>query len=93
MNIIYKTHALTSEILNGANLSLSVENEQGTKPTQVSYHCEGTLQEDGNLYINIDGTYDCVNRVFSSINGASLPSGFLPQLEAKITEFYNQLGN
>ena len=92
MNIIYKTHASASEILKGVNVSLSAEYEKDVKLSQVTFYCEGTLQE-GDPYVNISGTYDCVNRVFSSINGASLPSGFLPQVETKITEFYNQLGN
>jgi len=43
--------------------------------------------------VDISGTYDCVREIFSSINGTSLVSGFLPQLETKIMEFYNLLGN
>lgn len=43
--------------------------------------------------MDISGTYDCVREIFSSINGTSLVSGFLPQLETKIMEFYNLLGN
>lgn len=93
MNIIYRTQASASEILKGVNVSLSAEYEKDVKPSQVTFYCEGTLQEDENPYVNISGTYDCVNRVFSSINGASLSSGFLPQVETKITEFYNQLVN
>ncbi len=95
MNIIYKTQASASEILKGVNVSLSAEYEKDVKPTQVTFYCEGTLQEEGNLYMNmnINGTYNCINGVISSINGANLPSSFLSPLQDKITEFYNQLGN
>lgn len=93
MKINYKTQASASEILKGVNVNLSAEYEKDTKPANVTFYCEGTLQEEGNPYLNINGSYDCVNERVSSINGANLPSSFLPQLEVKIMEFYNQLGN
>lgn len=92
MKINYKTQASASEILKGVNVNLSAEYESNTKPTNVTFYCEGALLEEGNPYVNISGTYDCVNGIFSSISGASLVSGFLPQLEVRIMEFYNQLG-
>lgn len=92
MKINYKTQASASEILKGVNVNLSAEYEKDTKPANVTFYCEGALIEEGNSYVNIGGTYDCVQGIFSSINGASLVSGFLPQLEVRIMEFYNQLG-
>lgn len=93
MEINYKTQASSSDVIKGVNVHLSAEYDQSAKPTNVTFYCEGTLQEEGNPYVNINGTYDCVNEMVSSINGANLPSSFLSQLEVKIMEFYNQLGN
>jgi hypothetical protein len=92
MKINYKTQASASEILKGVNVSLTAEYEKNVKPANVTFSCEGTLQEEGNPYVNISGTYDCVNEMVSSISGTNFPSNFLPQLEAKAMEFYNQLG-
>lgn len=95
MEISYKTMASVREVLQGININLSAEYENKNTPGLVSFYCEGNLikekQQQQSNYLNFSGTYDFDQKVFSSINGASLPADFLPGLELKIVEFYNTI--
>ena len=94
MEINYKTVATTTIPVKGVNISLNAEYENNNLPGFVTFHCEGNYVEQGSqksIYLNFGGAYDCVNRVFQSINGGVMSSDFLPGLEDTIMDFYNTI--
>ena len=92
MNVNYRTVASATDNLSGVNINLSAEYNDKNSPGLVTFGCNGMLTGEGeSRHLNFNGTYDCVSGIFNSINGASLPSDFLPGLELKIVEFYNTI--
>ncbi|WP_303181890.1 hypothetical protein [uncultured Butyricimonas sp.] len=95
MEINYKTVATTTPpvILKGVNVTLSAEYENNA-PGIVTFSCNGQFVEENSQrsdYLNFSGSYDCVNRTFSSVNGGPVSPVFLTLLEQPIMEFYNTI--
>lgn len=88
----YYISARSNEQVQGINVNLSSEFEKGNIPSTVSFNANGSVETSGEaIYMNVNGSYDVEKRIFNNLNSSSLPSGFVSELENKITEFFNQI--
>lgn len=88
----YYISARSNEQVQGINVNLSSEFEKGSLPSTVSFNANGSIEMKSEpVYVSANGSYNIDKKLFNNLNSSSLPSGFVEELENKITEFFNQI--
>jgi|GEM_PF-5728729 hypothetical protein len=88
----YYISARSNEQVQGINVNLSSEFEKGSVPSTVSFNANGSIEmKSESIYASANGSYNIENKLFNNLSSSSLPSGFVSELENKITEFFNQI--
>lgn len=88
----YYISARSNEQVQGINVNLSAEFERGNLPSAVSFNASGSVEMKGEpVHVNVNGSYNVEKELFNNLNSSSLPSGFVENLETRITEFFNQI--
>lgn len=92
MEISYCILARSEEQVQGINVSLSVEFEKGSLPTNVMFNAATTIPvKEQELHMSVSGDYNVDSGLFTNFNSYSLPSGFIVKLETIIKEFFDQV--
>lgn len=88
----YYISARSNEQVQGINVNLSSEFEKGSLPSTVSFNANGSIEMKSEpVHVSANGSYNIDKKLFNNLNSSSLPSGFVEELENKITEFFNQI--
>ena len=73
-------------------MALSMEFQKGAIPSTVSFNANGSIEVKSDpVYMSANGSYNVEKELFNNLNSSSLPSGFVEELEIRITEFFNQV--
>ena len=90
MSIIYFMTARQAEEVKGISTELVCEFEQGGSPKIVTFNGSG---QHGDVYVNLNGVCDVEKGVLLSLNGVSIPAGYVGELEARIEAFKTQIAS
>lgn len=92
MEINYLISSRCEALVQGINVALSAEFQEGNIPATVSFSANGNFKvNEEPVYMNLNGGYNVENKLFNNLNSSHLPAGFVAELETKITEFFNQV--
>ena len=91
MVINYSILARSEEQVQGINVSLSTEFEEGGLPASVTFNASTNIVVNGqDVYMSMGGDYNLEFGLFSGLSNSSFPASFIVELENKIKEFFEK---
>ena len=88
MVINYSILARSEEQVQGINVSLSTEFEEGGLPASVTFNASTNIVVNGqDVYMSMGGDYNLEFGLFSGLSNSSFPASFIVELENKIMKF------
>ena len=85
MVINYSILARSEEQVQGINVSLSTEFEEGGLPASVTFNASTNIVVNGqDVYMSMGGDYNLEFGLFSGLSNSSFPASFIVELENKI---------
>ena len=92
MVINYSILARSEEQVQGINVSLSTEFEEGGLPASVTFNASTNIVVNGqDVYMSMGGDYNLEFGLFSGLSNSSFPASFIVELENKINEILDSL--
>lgn len=92
MVINYSILARSEEQVQGINVSLSTEFEEGGLPASVTFNASTNIVVNGqDVYMSMGGDYNLEFGLFSGLSNSSFPASFIVELENKIKEFFDSI--